>query len=259
MRCSSCGHENRAGAHFCEACGSPLSAAQAPDASATPTPEGIRECPTCGAETRPGLRFCEQCATPLPQEPPIDAVRPMAERPREPERTMKPSPATPMPPASSREPPAAETVCVVCGNVNREGLRFCEHCGKALLPRPGRPVLRVLGALVTVAMTVLVAIAGGMVIRYAVSFVMPDSAPSVQSAITAQEAVGRANTYIAQEWPDFSAAHPTASLAMYGDRAVFVVQYVQSVATPRDPATTLIVLVDAETGQPELLTPDHFR
>ncbi|HMA27350.1 MAG TPA: adenylate/guanylate cyclase domain-containing protein [Solirubrobacterales bacterium] len=49
MTCSSCGHENRAGARFCEACGSPLGSS----------------CEACGAEVRAGARFCEACGAPV--------------------------------------------------------------------------------------------------------------------------------------------------------------------------------------------------
>ena len=50
MTCSSCGHENREGAHFCEACGSPL---------------GL-SCGACGAELHTGARFCDVCGAPVP-------------------------------------------------------------------------------------------------------------------------------------------------------------------------------------------------
>jgi class 3 adenylate cyclase/ketosteroid isomerase-like protein len=49
MNCSACGHENRAGAKFCEECAAPLK----------------RVCASCGAELRPTARFCDECAAPV--------------------------------------------------------------------------------------------------------------------------------------------------------------------------------------------------
>ena len=49
MNCSSCQHENREGASFCEACGTHLAAA----------------CSGCGNELRPEARFCDACGTPV--------------------------------------------------------------------------------------------------------------------------------------------------------------------------------------------------
>ncbi|MBW2271267.1 MAG: AAA family ATPase [Deltaproteobacteria bacterium] len=48
MDCSSCGHENRDGARFCEECASPLS----------------RTCANCNAPLRPTAKFCDECAHP---------------------------------------------------------------------------------------------------------------------------------------------------------------------------------------------------
>ncbi len=49
MDCQSCGAENRAGAKFCRACGTPLAAA----------------CPGCGASVLPEQGFCDECGTAL--------------------------------------------------------------------------------------------------------------------------------------------------------------------------------------------------
>src|SRR5215470_9277151 len=49
MRCTSCGTENRDGAKFCDACGTPL-----------PLP-----CPSCKTANRPGAKFCNECGTSL--------------------------------------------------------------------------------------------------------------------------------------------------------------------------------------------------
>jgi class 3 adenylate cyclase len=45
VSCLSCGHKNRAGARFCEACGEPLA----------------RVCHACGTELSPAARFCGGC------------------------------------------------------------------------------------------------------------------------------------------------------------------------------------------------------
>src|SRR5262245_46777868 len=44
MRCPQCGHDNPAGARFCNACGTPLGA-----------------CRACGQANAPGSRFCSGC------------------------------------------------------------------------------------------------------------------------------------------------------------------------------------------------------
>jgi hypothetical protein len=59
MDCPSCGHENREGARFCEACGKELALV----------------CPSCTAELRPSDRFCGACGHELsipPEAPPQD-------------------------------------------------------------------------------------------------------------------------------------------------------------------------------------------
>ncbi len=48
MTCSSCGHENRDGAKFCEECAAALS----------------RACTSCGTSLRPAAKFCDECAHP---------------------------------------------------------------------------------------------------------------------------------------------------------------------------------------------------
>ena len=49
MQCPQCQYENREGAKFCEACGSPLDLC----------------CPACDNEARPGAAFCDNCGTSL--------------------------------------------------------------------------------------------------------------------------------------------------------------------------------------------------
>src|SRR5712691_10108688 len=49
MLCTSCGTENRDGAKFCDACGTPLPLS----------------CPSCGMENRPGAKFCNECGASL--------------------------------------------------------------------------------------------------------------------------------------------------------------------------------------------------
>src|SRR6516162_8849038 len=49
MRCTSCGTDNREGAKFCDACGTPLPLS----------------CPSCGTANRPGAKFCNECGASL--------------------------------------------------------------------------------------------------------------------------------------------------------------------------------------------------
>lgn len=60
MRCSSCSHQNRPAAKFCEQCGTALRP----------------KCAGCGSEVRPAARFCDECGTPTsagaPPRPPAD-------------------------------------------------------------------------------------------------------------------------------------------------------------------------------------------
>lgn len=225
MQCPSCGRGNRSGARFCNACGQPLS-----------TPE--RACPVCGAINSPGARFCIACNSSLPT-----------------------APAAPV-----RPQPAAEgdLVCPACGYPNR--VHFCASCGQALVERPTpvrrrSPVLsRALSLLVPIVGLVLVAVLSSVAVRFAVSFFMPAVSAPAQPVITPEQAIERANLYVAGQYPAFLAAEPTAMLALDGDREVFVVGYTRgSAATPDDPLTTLVVLVDAETGETELLAPRIAR
>ncbi len=54
MKCSNCGHDNRAGARFCGDCGASLAAA-----ASSPV------CPACGKTNRGGVKFCESCGATL--------------------------------------------------------------------------------------------------------------------------------------------------------------------------------------------------
>jgi class 3 adenylate cyclase len=51
MKCAKCGHDNRAGAKFCEECAAPL----------------VRVCANCGAQLSPTAKFCSECAHPAGQ------------------------------------------------------------------------------------------------------------------------------------------------------------------------------------------------
>ena len=62
MKCTNCGFENRADAHFCKQCGQPL--------PAQPTPPAGVICPACGATAKPGALFCPRCGKPLPDSKP---------------------------------------------------------------------------------------------------------------------------------------------------------------------------------------------
>jgi class 3 adenylate cyclase len=66
--CSGCGHDNRAGARFCDGCGARLGA----------------RCPACDTELRPGARFCDACGRALaaPPGPPGEVPAPLAYTPR---------------------------------------------------------------------------------------------------------------------------------------------------------------------------------
>lgn len=61
MRCSSCSHENRPAAKFCEQCGTAL---------------GLK-CAGCGSGVRPAARFCDECGAPVAG---VAAPRPSAAR-----------------------------------------------------------------------------------------------------------------------------------------------------------------------------------
>ena len=66
MNCSSCGHENRDSAKFCEECATALA----------------RPCTRCGTQLRPSARFCDECAStgrrPVP-EPVSEVARTLDE------------------------------------------------------------------------------------------------------------------------------------------------------------------------------------
>src|SRR5215510_9840102 len=55
MLCTSCGTENREGAKFCDACGTPLPLA----------------CPACGTANRSGAKFCNECGASLTGQPSV--------------------------------------------------------------------------------------------------------------------------------------------------------------------------------------------
>jgi class 3 adenylate cyclase len=61
MRCPHCQHENREGARYCDACGSPLA----------------RPCPSCGNQSRPSATFCDQCGASLTGQPAITKPHPV--------------------------------------------------------------------------------------------------------------------------------------------------------------------------------------
>jgi class 3 adenylate cyclase/tetratricopeptide (TPR) repeat protein len=52
MRCSNCGHDNRAEAKFCEECGAPV----------------VHACASCGAQLSPTAKFCSECGDPRSTE-----------------------------------------------------------------------------------------------------------------------------------------------------------------------------------------------
>ena len=187
MRCSSCRYENPPDARFCEQCGSPLETTGDSELSTGQQPAASNACPNCGAETRPGARFCEQCANPLPEEAVVLAAEPMAARevaapeqvaartgghPREVTRSVQPAAAMPEPVARSGR------VCRACGYLNVPAARFCLDCGEALvweqMPVQSGPsaTSRVLGLIIRLVVSVLVASVTALATRYAVSFVI---------------------------------------------------------------------------------------
>ncbi len=90
-------------------------------------------CPNCGKTVRTGAKFCSHCGkempatVPLSQEtslPPEPAPVPETE-PGAPEASpAEPQPAEPQPAA-----PATE-ICLHCGKTIRQGIKFCNYCGK---------------------------------------------------------------------------------------------------------------------------------
>jgi hypothetical protein len=54
MKCAKCGHDNRAGAKFCEECGAQLAPV----------------CANCGSQLSAGARFCSECGYPAGQAAP---------------------------------------------------------------------------------------------------------------------------------------------------------------------------------------------
>jgi hypothetical protein len=184
------------------------------------------QCPSCGRENRTDARFCDACGQPF----------------------------------QSQLATEGDLVCPACGYPNH--VRFCARCGEALAERPEAvrrrsPVLsQSLSLLVTIIGVVLLAALSTVAVRFALSFVAPTVSAPTQSAITPEQAIRRADLYVAEQYPEFLATEPTATLARDGKREVFVVGYTRgSATTPDDPLTTLIVLVDAETGETELLAP----
>jgi DNA-directed RNA polymerase subunit RPC12/RpoP len=104
MKCTKCGHANRAGVQFCEECGTQLTKAFPP----VPARKDDVACPKCGTKNRVGVQFCEECGTPLQKAPP------------------------PMP--ARKE----DVVCPKCGTKNRAGVQFCENCGQSFAIKPSK-------------------------------------------------------------------------------------------------------------------------
>src|SRR5215475_12149204 len=91
MLCPSCGTDNREGAKFCDACGTPL-----------PLP-----CPACGTANRPGAKFCNECGASLTEprsSPPSAQEVPTPTTPTaRPTQIASPSVAFPMSEAERRQ------------------------------------------------------------------------------------------------------------------------------------------------------------
>src|SRR5215471_20586823 len=64
MKCPRCQAETRAGAKFCEDCGTSLA----------------MPCRACGAELTPGKKFCGECGAPTSSDKPVERLERPAER-----------------------------------------------------------------------------------------------------------------------------------------------------------------------------------
>lgn len=125
MICPICSSENRAGAGFCVACGTPLGGG------------AVLACVACNASLRPGALFCHRCgrvvvaAEAIPPPAATTAPEVQADAPS----FVAPSPVAPPDPAPSdpAAAPPAETPCPHCGQANRPGARFCLACRAPLL------------------------------------------------------------------------------------------------------------------------------
>src|SRR5438093_5726738 len=91
MLCTSCGTENRDGAKFCDACGTPLPVS----------------CPSCGTANRPGAKFCNECGASLTGQQsvplPAQAVPTPTTPTEQPTQVASPSVASHMPEAERRQ------------------------------------------------------------------------------------------------------------------------------------------------------------
>jgi hypothetical protein len=187
MRCSSCRYENPLDARFCEQCGSPLDTVA--EAASSTAQEAVVSsvCPTCGAQRRPGARFCEQCASPLPEEAEVlpaepvtaaEVVAPKQVAPPAAQRDVEV--AQPVQPAAAMPEPVARSgrVCRACGYLNARAARFCLDCGEALTrePAPTRSgpsaASRVLGLIMRLVVSLLIASVTALATRYIRSFVI---------------------------------------------------------------------------------------
>ena len=97
MKCTNCGHPNRANVQFCEECGTQLPQAFSP----TKQQKAEQICQNCKTKNRIGAKFCENCGQAL-------AVQAVA--------LIKPQ----------------KQICPKCGTKNRPGVQFCENCGQQL-------------------------------------------------------------------------------------------------------------------------------
>jgi uncharacterized OB-fold protein len=187
MRCSSCRNENPVDARFCEQCGSPLKTTGDSQSSIGQQPVFSNACPKCGAETKPGTRFCEQCASPLPEEAEVLPTEPIAtgEVAAPEQATMRTDQqseavAQPLRATAAMPEPVARSgrVCRTCGYLNVPAARFCLDCGEALLREPETiqsgpsTTSRVLGVVMRLLVSVLIASVTALATRYILSFVI---------------------------------------------------------------------------------------
>ncbi len=105
-------------------------------------------CPNCGKTVRTGAKFCSHCGKEMPATVPLSQETSLPPEPASVPETEpgapEPSPAEPQPAEQqSAEPQAAAPVteiCLHCGKTIRQGIKFCNYCGKPTVAAGAVPV-----------------------------------------------------------------------------------------------------------------------
>lgn len=105
-------------------------------------------CPNCGKTVRTGAKFCSHCGKEMPATVPLSQETSLPPEPASVPETEpgapEPSPAEPQPAEQqSAEPQAAAPVteiCLHCGKTIRQGIKFCNYCGKPTAAAGAVPV-----------------------------------------------------------------------------------------------------------------------